>query len=173
MNNSKIIKKDLDLEDAVEDIVEDLSEQEKIEAPKKKKVLNENQRKAVAINLAKGRENLKKKQEQQRIDREQRQKELETSIRKANQIKQKHISKMEKTKTKVNKTFSVKEPDFGIDSNEVYDEEETIITKKPKKKRIIYREESDSEEVVVVKRKPKQVQEPKPVINKIPLLQFF
>jgi rubrerythrin len=108
MNNSKIIKKDLDLEDAVEDIVEDLSEQEKIEAPKKKKVLNENQRKAVAINLAKGRENLKKKQEQQRIDREQRQKELETSIRKANQIKQKHISKMEKTKTKVNKTFSVK-----------------------------------------------------------------
>ena len=97
----------------------------------------------------------------------------ETLIRKANQIKQKHISKMEKTKTKINKTFSVKEPDFGIDSNEVYDEEETIITKKPKKKRIIYREESDSEEEVVVKRKPKQVQEPKPVINKIPLLQFF
>jgi len=61
MNNSKIIKKDLDLEDAVEDIEEDLSEQEKIEAPKKKKVLNENQRKAVAINLAKGRENLIKK----------------------------------------------------------------------------------------------------------------
>jgi len=112
MNNSKIIKKDLDLEDAVEDIEEDLSEQEKIEAPKKKKVLNENQRKAVAINLAKGRENLKKKQEQQRIDREQRQKELEmlkeeTLIRKANQIKQKHISKMEKTKTKINITFSV------------------------------------------------------------------
>ena len=47
---------------------------------------------------------------------------------------------MEKTKTKINKTFSVKEPDFGLDSNEVYDEEETIITKKPKKKRIIYRE---------------------------------
>jgi hypothetical protein len=96
----------------------------------------------------------------------------ETLIRKANQIKQKHISKMEKTKTKINKTFSVKEPDFGIDSNEVYDEEDTIITKNPKK-RIIYREESDSEEEVVVKRKPKQVQEPKPVINKRPLLQFF
>ena len=46
MNNSKIIEKDLDLKD--------LSEQEKIEAPKKKKVLSENQRKAVAINLAKG-----------------------------------------------------------------------------------------------------------------------
>ena len=52
----------------------------------------------------------------------------ETLIRKANQIKQKHNSKMEKTKTKINKTFSVKESDFGLDGNEVYDEEETIIT---------------------------------------------
>ena len=40
MNNSKIIKKDLDLEVPVEDIEEDLSEQEKREAPEKKKVLN-------------------------------------------------------------------------------------------------------------------------------------
>jgi hypothetical protein len=78
---------------------------------------------------------------------------------------------MEKTKMKINTI--VKDPNFGIDSNEIYDEEETIITKKPKKKRIIYREESDSEEEVVVKRKPKQIQEPKPVISKIPLLQFF
>ena len=72
MNNSKIIEKDLKqsfsgsveedetIED-IEDIEEDLEqEEEKIEAPKKKKVLNENQRKAVAINLQKGRENLKK-----------------------------------------------------------------------------------------------------------------
>ena len=34
----------------------------RIQAPRKKKTLNENQRKAVALNLAKGRENLKKKQ---------------------------------------------------------------------------------------------------------------
>ena len=38
---------------------------------------------------------------------------------------------MEKTKMKINKI--VKEPDFGLDSNEIYDEEETIITNKPKR----------------------------------------
>ena len=64
MINSKKIKKDLKEEEIVEDIEEDLAEQEeqeeeKIEAPKKKKVLNENQKKAVAINLAK--ENNEKK----------------------------------------------------------------------------------------------------------------
>ena len=78
MNNSKIIKKDLEEEETIEDIEdieEDLEhEEEKIEAPKKKKVLNENQKKAVAINLAKGRDNLKKKQEQQKLDRKNEQK---------------------------------------------------------------------------------------------------
>ena len=70
MINSKINKESLE-EENIEEINEVLSEQEEtIQAPKKKKVLNENQRKAVAINLAKGRENLKKKQEQQRIERE-------------------------------------------------------------------------------------------------------
>ncbi len=49
MNNSKIIKKDLEEEETIEDIEdieEDFAEQEeeKIEAPKKKKVLNENQK---------------------------------------------------------------------------------------------------------------------------------
>ena len=38
---------------------------------------------------------------------------------------------MEKTKMKINKI--VKDPNFGIDSSEIYDEEETIITKKNKK----------------------------------------
>ena len=81
MINSKINKKDLNIEEEkeiVEDIENDLEddEEETIQASKKKKVLNENQRKAVAINLAKGRENLKKKQEQQRIEREQRKEEL-------------------------------------------------------------------------------------------------
>ena len=49
MINSKKIKKDLKEEEIVEDIEKDLAEQEeqeeeKIEAPKKKKVLNENQK---------------------------------------------------------------------------------------------------------------------------------
>jgi len=152
MINSKINKKDLKIKEEtkiIEDIQNDLEEEEEeeeeeqeqkqeeddenIQAPKKRKVLNENQRKAVLINLAKGRENLKKKQEQQRIEREQRKEELkkvkeETILRKANQIKQNHNSKMEKTKTKINKI--IKEVDFGLDSNEIYDEEEIIITKK-------------------------------------------
>ena len=171
MINSKINEESLE-EENIEEMNEVLSEQEEtIQAPKKKKVLNENQRKAVAINLAKGRANLKIKQEQQRLHREERKEELkkvkeETILKKANQIKQNHNSKIEKTKTKINQI--IKDPDFGINSNEIYDEEETVITKKPKKKRIIYREESDSEEEVVVKKMPKQ----KPIV-KPPLLQFF
>ena len=39
---------------------------------------------------------------------------------------------MEKTKMKINKI--VKDPNFGIDSSEIYDVEETIITKIPKRK---------------------------------------
>ena len=171
MINSKINKESLE-EENIEEMNEVLSEQEEtIQAPKKKKVLNENQRKAVAINLAKGRANLKIKQEQQRLHREERKEELkkvkeETILKKANQIKQNHNSKIEKTKTKINQI--IKDPDFGINSTEIYDEEEIVITKKPKKKRIIYREESDSEEEVVVKKMPKQ----KPIV-KPPLLQFF
>ena len=105
MINSKINKKDLNIEEEkeiVEDIENDLDEQEDddeeeepIQAPKKKKVLNENQRKAVAINLAKGRENLKKKQEQQRIEREQRKEEFKKSKRRNNFKK----SKSNKTKS--------------------------------------------------------------------------
>ena len=68
---------------------------EKIEAtktPKPKKILNENQMKAVSINLAKGREKLKLKQEQQRLDREKRKEELlnvkqEIILQKAQKIK--------------------------------------------------------------------------------------
>ena len=172
MINSKINKESLE-EENIEEMNEVLSEpEETIQAPKKKKVLNENQRNAVAINLAKGRANLKIKQEQQRLHREERKEELkkvkeETILKKANQIKQNHNSKIEKTKTKINQI--IKDPDFGINSTEIYDEEETVITKKPKKKRIIYGEESDSEEEVVVKKMPKQ----KPIVNKPPLLQFF
>ena len=95
---SKINKKDLNIEEEKEideDIENDLEEQEDdeeeetIQAPKKKNLLNENQRKAVAINLQKGRLALAKKQEHQRIEREQRKEELkkvkeETILRKAN-----------------------------------------------------------------------------------------
>ena len=137
MINSKINEESLE-EENIEEMNEVLSEQEEtIQAPKKKKVLNENQRKAVAINLAKGRANLKIKQEQQRLHREERKEELkkvkeETILKKANQIKQNHNSKIEKTKTKINQI--IKDPDFGINSNKIYDEEETVITKKPKRK---------------------------------------
>jgi hypothetical protein len=139
---------------------------EQIQASKPKKVLNENQRKAVAANLKKGREALAKKQEQQRLDREARKEELlnvkqETILKKAENIKKVQQKKIDKTKAKISKIIDI--PDVE------YDEEETIITKKPKKKRVIYKEESDSEEEVIVKKMPKQ----KPVVNKIPLLQFF
>ena len=60
-------------ESATEDIEE---EPKQIQAPRKKKTLNENQRKAVAENLKKGREALAKKQEQQRLEREQRREEM-------------------------------------------------------------------------------------------------
>ena len=60
-------------ESATEDIEE---EPKQIQAPRKKKTLNENQRKAVAENLKKGREALAKKQEQQRKEREERKEEL-------------------------------------------------------------------------------------------------
>ena len=56
--------------------IEPVETVEQIQAPKPKKVLNENQRKAVAANLKKGREALAKKQEQQRLDREARKEEL-------------------------------------------------------------------------------------------------
>ena len=56
-------------ESATEDIEEE--EPKQIQASRKKKTLNETQRKVVALNLAKGRENLKKKREQQRKEREE------------------------------------------------------------------------------------------------------
>ena len=85
----------------------------------------------------------------------------ETILKKAENIKKVQQKKIDKTKAKISKIIDI--PDVE------YDEEETIITKKPKKKRVIYKEESDSEEEVIVKKMPKQ----KPVVNKIPLLQFF
>ena len=65
-----------------ESVTEDLEEQEepqKIQAPRKKKTLNENQRKCVAVNLKKGREALAKIQEQQWAEREQRKEEMKTA----------------------------------------------------------------------------------------------
>ena len=156
--------------DLGESATEDLEEEEpkQIQAPRKKKPLNENQRKAVALNLAKGRENLKKKQEQQRKEREERKEEMknvkeEFILSKAQKIKEAHQKKVSKVKSKI------EPPEFELNSKEVFDEEEVVITKKPKKKRIIYKEESDSEEEVIVRKsKPKQ-----PVEIKKQLLQFF
>ena len=130
-------------------------------------------KKTVSINLQKGRDKLKIKQEQQRKERELRKEELEnvkkeTILRKAQKIKEVQQSKINKTKTKIDKVINIP-LEIDENKNEIFDEEEIIITKKPKKKKIIYREESDSEEEVIVKKLPKQ----KPVVNKMPLLQFF
>ena len=62
--------------DLGESATEDIEEVKQIQAPRKKKILNENQRKAVAENLKKGREALAKKQEQQRKEREERKEEM-------------------------------------------------------------------------------------------------
>ena len=59
-------------EDASQEEEENIEKIEATKTPKPKKILNENQMKAVSINLAKGREKLKLKQEQQRLDREKR-----------------------------------------------------------------------------------------------------
>ena len=161
----ELLKNDLG-ESATEDIEQE-KEPKQIQAPRKKKTLNENQIKAVALNLAKGRENLKKKQEQQRKEREERKEEMKLAkeeyiLSKAQKIKETHEKKVSKVKAKI------EPPEFGLDSKEVFDEEEVIITKKPKKKRVIYKEESDSEEEVIV-RKAKA----KPIEIKNQLLQFF
>ena len=153
--------------DLGESATEDIEEPKQIQAPRKKKTLNEIQKKAVAENLKKGREALAKKQEQQRKEREERKEEMKLAkeeyiLSKAQKIKETHEKKVSKVKAKI------EPPEFGIDSKEVFDEEEVIITKKPKKKRVIYKEESDSEEEVIV-RKAK----PKPVEIKKQLLQFF
>jgi len=147
---------------------EELQDEDKIQKPKPKRVLNEKQRAAVAINLAKGREKIKIKQEQQRAEREARKEELlnvkqETILKKAENIKKVQMKKIDKTKANIDKIVNI--PDVE------YDEECTIITKKPKRKRVIYKEESDSEEEVTVKKVPKQ--KPAPVVTKIPMLQFF
>ena len=92
-----------------ESVTEDLEQEEpqKIQAPRKKKTLNENQRKAVAENLKKGRAALAKKQEQQRAEREQRKEEMKTAkeeyiLAKAQKIKETHQKKFLNLNQKLN-----------------------------------------------------------------------
>ena len=114
--------------DLGESATEDLEEEEpkQIQAPRKKKTLNENQRKAVAENLKKGREALAKKQEQQRKEREERKDEMK-NVKEKFILSEAYQKKVSKVKSKI------EPPEFGLDSKEVFDEEEVIITKKPKK----------------------------------------
>jgi len=63
-------------EDASQEEEENIEKIEATKTPKPKKILNENQMKAVSINLAKGREKLKLKKEQQLLDREKRKEDL-------------------------------------------------------------------------------------------------
>ena len=93
-------------EDASQEEEENIEKIEATKTPKPKKILNENQMKAVSINLAKGREKLKLKQEQQRLDREKRKEELlnvkqEIILQKAQKIKKVQEKKLIKQKQKL------------------------------------------------------------------------
>lgn len=138
--------------------------------PKQKRVLTEKQKEAIKLNLAKGREALKKKQEDQRDFSKKKAEEL--VIKKANLILKQKASKETKIKNML-----------GIDNNDDDDETEVEerIMKKPKKKRIIYREESDTEQEVIIKRRPRKAvveeeaepkKEPKPAVLP-PLKQYL
>ena len=101
----ELLNNDLEENESATSDLEEEEEPKQIQAPRKKKTLNENQRKAVALNLAKGRENLKKKQEQQRKEREERKKEMknvkeEFILSKAQKIKEAHQKKVSKLNQK-------------------------------------------------------------------------
>jgi hypothetical protein len=126
---------------------------------KPKRVLNEKQREAVKINLAKGRE----------IRDKNRAIKKEADKKMAEEMIEKKAEKILKTKAK--KESKIKEL-IGLEDNGGDEDVEERIIKKPKKKKIIYREESDSEEELIIKPKRKEKKEvsfaPPPVVPKKP-----
>lgn len=130
----------------------EVEEETIVQKPKVKRVLNEKQKEAVAINLAKGRA---KRDENRKLKKEE-------DIKEAEKMVVKKAERILKTKTK--KETQLKSL-IGLDDNEE-DIEERII-KKPKKKKIIYREESDSEEEVIIKRLPKKAIDTPPVVPEV------
>ena len=134
-----------------------LEEEEKTIIQKPKRKLNDAQKAAVAINLAKGRANLATKKQQQREEAQ-----IKTNaivIQKADKLKR--ISQKKEKQLK----YIIGMDDDKTDEETDIEEIEEHIVKKPKKKRIIYRQESDSEEEVIIrktpkKREPEQKQQP-------------
>jgi len=145
-----------DLREHIQD-EESVEEEIIVQKPKPKRVLNEKQKEAVAINLAKGRA---KRDENRKLK-------LEEDKKNAEELIAKKAERMLKTKTK--KETQIKNL-IGLDDEESIEER---IIKKPKKKKIIYREESDSEEEIIIKPKKKEVKKeldpviisPKPTFN--------
>ena len=131
-----------------------------VQKPKPKRVLNEKQKEAVAINLKKGRD---KRDENRKIK-------LEEDKKQAEELIAKKAERILKTQTK--KETQIKKL-IGLDDNDNDEIEERII-KKPKKKKIIYREESDSEEEVIIKPKKKEIKKEmlEPVIPQKPVFSI-
>ena len=123
---------------------ESAEEETIVQKPKPKRVLNEKQKEAVAINLAKGRA---KRDENRKLK-------MEEDKKKAEELIAKKAERILKTQTK--KETQIKNL-IGLDDNDNDEIVEERIIKKPKKKKIIYREESDSEEEVIIKPKKKEI----------------
>jgi hypothetical protein len=127
---------------AEKDQEESIEEEETIvQKPKPKRVLNEKQKEAVAINLAKGRA---KRDENRKLK-------MEEDKKIAEELIAKKAERIIKTKTKKEKELKTL---IGLEDEESVEER---IIKKPKKKKIIYREESDSEEEIIIKPKKREI----------------
>ena len=130
---------------------ESAEEETIVQKPKPKRVLNEKQKEAVAINLAKGRA---KRDENRKLK-------MEEDKKKAEELIAKKAERILKTQTK--KETQIKNL-IGLDDNDNDEIIEERIIKKPKKKKIIYREESDSEEEVIIKPKKKEIKKEEVVV---------
>ena len=144
-------------QDLREHIQDDESVEEEIivQKPKPKRVLNEKQKEAVSINLAKGRA---KRDENRKLK-------MEEDKKNAEELIAKKAERILKTKTK--KETQIKNL-IGLDDDDNDEIIEERIIKKPKKKKIIYREESDSEEEVIIKPKKKVVKNEDLIVPVIP-----
>jgi len=125
-------------------IINEEEDNNKIQAPKKKRVVSQ----ATLDALKKGREALNKKWQEDKVKN----KELEEkyAIKKANKI--------------IKHKMNIKSK-YGVDENDTEEEEPVIIKqqKKPKKKQIIMMApESDSEEEIIYKKSSKPRQQPTP-----------
>ena len=157
MSKDSLAKGIVDLAETNEEI-ESVEEETIVQKPKPKRVLNEKQKEAVAINLAKGRA---KRDENRKLK-------MEEDKKKAEELIAKKAERILKTQTK--KETQIKNL-IGLDDNDNDEIIEERIIKKPKKKKIIYREESDSEEEVIIKPKKKEIKKEiivEPVIQQKP-----